>query len=559
MTRKELLELTREIRQQMTELAAIEVKSAKAGTPKRAYEALSALANRSGGGVILFGLAEQAGFAPTGVGNAQRLQEELAHVASAEMDPVLRLDFTVVTIEDKTVVAVEIPEVPPEKKPCYYRPAGLPGGAYIRVGNTNRRMTDYEVFGYVSARRQPVFDEDPVPEATMDDLDPARVDDYLNSLRRARPRARHLNDSIENVLQKLRIARMHNGVQRPSLAGLLMFGAYPQQFEPQLVITFLQYYGTTEAERTPRGERFLDNQKFEGPIPDMIEQAVRHVMSAMRKSSLIDGLYRRDIPEYPEEAIREAIVNAIAHRDYSHYVRGGQVQVRMFADRLEVHSPGGLHGNVTEDNLEEVQSTRNRVLMRLMEDSHIAENRGSGIDTMLSAMRSAMLEPPRFKDTRALFSVTFLNHTLMNPEAVTWLNQFATAPLNDRQRLALVFARDNQRITNKDYQRLNHVTSVVANRELRGLVKAELTRQHGTRRGTFYTLAVRPALRDLHLDQRQRMILDHIREYGSIKRSECQQLLGVTHVQARYILTKMRNRGALRLEGSRKAARYVLK
>jgi ATP-dependent DNA helicase RecG len=80
---------------------------------------------------------------------------------------------------------------------------------------------------------------------------------------------------------------------------------------------FLQFFGTTETEKTPRGERFLDNRKFEGSIPDMVTDAVNHVLATILKSSLIEGLFRRDIPEYPEEAIREAVLNAIVHRDYS--------------------------------------------------------------------------------------------------------------------------------------------------------------------------------------------------------------------------------------------------
>src|SRR5438067_2690763 len=157
----------------------------------------------------------------------------------------------------------------------------------------------------------------------------------------------------------------------------------------------------------------------------------------MRKSSLIDGLYRRDIPEYPQEAVREAIINAIAHRDYSGFARSSYIQIRMFADRLEVQSPGGLYGTVTEENLEVEHSTRNRELMRLMEDVHLVENRGSGIKAMLEAMRQANLEPPRFDDKRSSFWVTFRNHTLMSPEAIAWLN--------------------NESIANSDYQRLCRV------------------------------------------------------------------------------------------------------
>jgi len=110
----------------------------------------------------------------------------------------------------------------------------------------------------------------------------------------------------------------------------------------------------------------------------MVDEAETYIMSAMRKSSLIDGMFRRDITEYPRESLRESIANAVAHRDYSPYVRGSYIQIRMFADRLEVRSPGGLFGNVTVDNLEDEHSTRNARLMRMMEDMQVVENRGSG-------------------------------------------------------------------------------------------------------------------------------------------------------------------------------------
>lgn len=135
----------------------------------------------------------------------------------------------------------------------------------------------------------------------------------------------------------------------------------------------------------------------------MVDEAETYIMSAMQKSYLIDGRFRRDITEYPRESLRESIANAVAHRDYSPHVRGSYIQIHMFADRLEVSSPGGLFGNVTVDNLEDEQSTRNTRLMRIMEDIQVMENRGSGISAMLHAMGEANLEPPRFDDRRASF------------------------------------------------------------------------------------------------------------------------------------------------------------
>ena len=567
MTRAEVLDLVNEIQRLQSELSDVEVKAASKGTPKRLFEPLSALANRSGGGVILFGLDEAQDFDVLGVGNVHLLQEEVGHVASADMEPALRLEFTIEEIvPGKSVVVVEVPEVLGDQKPCYHKSAGLAGGAYIRVGNTNRQMTDYEIFGYLSTRNQPTFDEDVVPGSSIDDLDMASVEDYIRQLRQNRPLAHHLKRDNAQVLQTLRIAKSSNGVLRPTLAGLLIFGFYPQAFEPQLVITFLQYYGVNESEPGPRGERFIDNQKFEGPIPQMIEQAVRYVMAGIRKSSLIEGLYRRDIPEYPEEAIREAVVNAVVHRDYSNYVRGSQVQIKLFLDRLEIQSPGGLYGNVTEDILEEAESTRNRYLMRLLEDLHIAENRGSGIDTMLTEMRNANLGPPLFFDRRLFFRVTFRNHTLMNREAVNWLNQFSAYPLNDRQRLALVYLRRNERLVNNDYRRLNHIDSVVATKELKGLVQLRLLEQHGTRGGAYYTLGQasefieepESIIASTISGNEQEAILAYVKKQGSINNKQCRVLLNVNERRANYLLTDLCAESLLHREGKVRWTRYVI-
>ena len=559
MTREEMRQLIADVQKRQSELASVEVKTARGGTPRRLYEPLSAFANHTGGGVLLFGLDESRDFAIIGVGDAHRLQEEITHLASSDMEPALRPHFLVDEIEGETVVAVEIDEVPAAQKPCFYKPSGLPKGAYLRVGNTNRHMTEYEVFGYLSSRGQPTHDEESIPNATLDDLDNGLLDEYLARLRQTRPGSSFLDGAREEVLIRLHIVARDGVIVRPTLAGLLMFGKYPQEFLPHLMITFVQYYGTTEAEKTPQGARFVDSRRFEGPIPEMITQAETYVLGAMRKAVLIDGVFRREIPEYPQEALREALANAVAHRDYSPYVRGSYIRIQMFADRLEVQSPGGLFGNVTVENLEEEHSTRNARLMRMMEDMHVVENRGSGIRAMLQAMLDANLEPPRFADRRSSFLVTFRNHTMMNPEAITWLKQFAHIPLNDRQRLALVYLRQHDQITNSDYQRLNRVNAMVAGQDLRGLVQTGLVVQHGASRWTSYTLGIpreRLELKTLQADEAK--ILAFVREHGSIANTECRDLLAVNEARAYYLLQKLSSSGQLRSEGTGWWRRYVL-
>ena len=559
MTPEELRRLVTEIRFTQSESDTVEVKSARSGTPRKLHRALSAFANRTGGGIILFGLDESADFAIVGVGDAHRLQEEITNLASDNMEPVLRPGFTVDEIDGKTVVVVEIDEVLASQKPCFHRHDGLPRGAYLRAGNTNRQMTEYEVFGYLSGRGQPTHDEDVVPDALIEDIDGSLIETYLARLRQARPRAGFLKSDGQAALLRLRIAALDGNVIRPTLAGLLMFGKYPQEYLPQLMITFVQYYGTDEEERTPQGARFVDNRRFEGPVTEMVDEAETYVMSAMRKASLIDGMFRRDITEYPVESLRESIANAVAHRDYSPYVRGSYIQIRMFADRLEVRSPGGLFGNVTIDNLEDEHSTRNARLMRMMEDMQVVENRGSGIAAMLYAMREANLEPPRFDDSRASFKVTLHNHTLMTPEAISWLNRFSHLPLNDHQRLSLVYLRQHSHIDNQGYRRLNRVDTATAGQDLRGMVQVGLVEQTGFGRWTKYDLSIReemPERAEILSDEGR--ILGHVEKHGSINNAECRGLLGVDDTRAYYLLKKLCANGQLRPEKEGKWRRYVV-
>ena len=217
-----------------------------------------------------------------------------------------------------------------------------------------------------------------------------------------------------------------------------------------------------------------------------------------------------------------------------------------------------MYGNVNEENLEDEHSTRNGVLMRLLEDLHLVENRGSGIKAMLEAMRQANLEPPRFDDRRSSFWVTFRNHSLMSPEAIAWLNQFAGLSLNDRQRLALVYLRHNERMANNDYQRLNRVDAITAGRELRGLVQASLVEQQSAKRWTYYTLRASRDLPAVSPASEEDQILAYVRDKGAITNRECRELLGITVFRASRLLQAIQAKGFLRRTGERRWARYEL-
>ena len=564
MRSSELLQLVDEVRSLRCELDTVEVKLATAQIPRRLFETLSAFANSDEGGVVLFGIDEASGFAVVGVSNAQKLQADVTALAHDKMEPALRPFFAVAEIDGRAVLGVRVASLSPLQRPCFFKDAGLPKGAFIRVGNSNRQMSEYEVFGYLSNREQPKDDVAPLDDAGVEDIDLDRVDAYLGRLREQRPEARYSRQSREKAMATLRIVRVVDGVLRPTLAGLLMFGAAPEIIEPQLMISFVQYAGSEAHLQGPSGERFLDNKQFVGDVPSMIDAAEAYVMGHVRTRTLVEGLFRRDIPEYPRASVREALVNAIAHRDYSRYARGSQVQVRLFGDRLEISSPGALYGNVTVERLEESQSARNVQLVRMLQDVGLVENRGSGIDAMVEAMRIAGLEPPQFIDDRNSFTVVFRSHTLvLDDDGVAWLSAVADQlPLNDRQKLALLYLRRNPRLTNSQYRRLHPgLDSRDALHELQGMVQCGAAVMRGVRGGAWYGLALPsevPLPEELVTDQQR--VLDYIRKQGSIQAGTASSLLGWDNPRrAGRFLGALVARGVLRRHGEKRGTRYVLK
>ncbi|HID35041.1 MAG TPA: hypothetical protein EYP25_10855, partial [Anaerolineae bacterium] len=412
---QDVVALIEEIRHLGSELDDVEAKTAQGGLPERIYRSLSALSNLRGGGVILFGVDEEQRFAVVGVPDVARLQQELASIAS-EMRPPLRLHFDICEVEGQRVVAVTVPECPPDQKPCYWGRSRLEEGAYVRVGTTNRRMTVNEIRRLWASYRDDV-DAEVVPDASSEDLDWRRVEAYRAQLLHRDPESAAAEQTPEQLLLGVHCLARDGGVVRPTLAGLLLFGRNPQYYFPRFIITITQYTGTEVGQEIIHGRPYLFDTEAQGPIPAMIDKAERTVLGLIKRRAYFDGLTRREIPEYPEFAIREAIRNAVAHRDYT--ARGSHIDVRLFADRLEVRNPGGLFGDLTVERLDEAPpSTRNPNIMRVLQDLGYVEQRGTGIRRMIAEMRQVNLEPPHFKDAGTYFLVTLKNHTLLDEETL---------------------------------------------------------------------------------------------------------------------------------------------
>lgn len=278
-------------------------------------------------------------------------------------------------------------------------------GSYIRVGDSDEPMTEYEVYAYEAYKKKIRDELRPVERASVEDLAPDTLEDYFLKIRRVKANlSKHPNDKI------LALQGMTSD-GRPSVAGLMVLGDYPQAFFPQMSITAMVVDGTVFGELGGSGERFIDNKRIEGTIPQMLEEAMAFVRRNIRTATVInkDGV-REDRPEYPLKAVREVILNALIHRDYSVHTEDSPIRIILYRDRMEVENPGGLYGRLSINDLGKLPAdTRNPFLAGNLEVMINTENRFSGIPTIIQEMDEAGLRPPVFESRRGNFKVTLYN------------------------------------------------------------------------------------------------------------------------------------------------------
>lgn len=489
-----LTELVAHLRDLGTDTTHIEVKTAAGGLPRSVSETISAFANADGGTVIL-GLDESTGFLPAPGFRPKNIRDALARTCSDDLEPPLRADVDILPFEGAHVVVLDVPPLDPIERPSYVKRKGAYEGSFIRTGDGDRRLTSYEVTQLLSNRRQPEDDNDIVATATLADLDADRVAHLVQRLR-SKPTRAFETDDHTILLRAGAIRRDEAATWRPTLAGLLCLGAYPQQFLPQLFVSFVALPGPTLGDALADGTRFLDNVSCDGTIPEMLDAVLAAARRNMRTAAVVRGSGREDRFDYPTEVIRELVVNALLHRDYSSQARGTQVQVELYPDRLVVKSPGGIHGSVVPSQLgvEEVSSTRNAVLAKLLAELPdrdglpVSENRGSGLPRVMTRLRRAGMSPPQFDAAPGHLHVTVPQHALLDPPTVEWLAALRQPGLTDDQHIALALMRSNGTASN-EMLRAWGIESHAATHALRDLVRRGLVEKNGGRRYATYGLA----------------------------------------------------------------------
>lgn len=442
----ELDSLITELRRAEKDSAYVEVKAATDKIGKSLWDTISAFSNTRGGTIIL-GLDEKHGFVGSPQFSGERIVNQIkagirGKDAKVSPEPIVS-ELDVVSFEGNEIVVLTIEELPATAKPCFVIVQGITNGSYERLSDGDHRLGAHALYLLSTQGVASTDDQAAVLTASTDDLDPTLIRKLIDRVRLRRPRALDGTRSEQEALQRLQV--LATGSDQPTMAGLLSLGKYPQQFYSQLMISFAHYPGISKSDLT-NGRGFTDISVLEGSIPDMVDDAVSAVLRNLKHRRVVVGAGAEEHPEIPVEAIREAIVNAVTHRDYSPYAQGDQVRVELYSDRLEIHSPGGLWGRRLASISNGVSRSRNQVLAKLLTDvefrnrqESVCENQGSGVPRMLGVMQQDGLPLPNFKETISDFTVVLSRHGILNPEIREWLQKIPGRRTNlEDQTLALL-------------------------------------------------------------------------------------------------------------------------
>jgi ATP-dependent DNA helicase RecG len=396
---------------------------------------------------------------------------DVALAAALRTNPPLIIPFPrVIEMDGREMVAITVP-------------LGLPHvysleGKYLRRdGAADSPLSTRALRRLMMARGELNWEAQTPAGATPDDLDWNAVAAYVKHLET------QIDVAPEEVLERRGCLVGHGDDAVPTNAGLLLFGRDPQRWIRGAEIDIARFSGREMSDAFVR-------QSISGTLPQQLRQAEAFLIDNMHTVVRIGaGLTREEQPQFPLEAAREALVNAVAHRDYD--ITGDQIRVFMFADRLEVTSPGHLPGPVTLDNIADERFSRNEVIVQVLADVGFIERLGYGIDRMMHLMREQELPPPRFEETGGGFRVTLLaaGDSASSTESAPSLKHYAEMELNPRQEKSLAFLLTNRRITNRDYQNLcPEVHPETLRRDLVDLVRKDVLLKVGDKRATYYIL-----------------------------------------------------------------------
>ncbi|MDO4883390.1 MAG: ATP-binding protein [Rothia sp. (in: high G+C Gram-positive bacteria)] len=424
-----------ELRRYGSDTHRLEVKKARDGYPKSLDDTLCSFSNIHGGGTIICGVAEKENFKPVGVYDIAQLEKTIASKLRKQLVPPNTCACYRVEYGGHDILVIEIPGLSASQ-----RPARIGKDYYVRVGDGDHLMDEYEVTLMLSQRERRNYDAEPVEYTSPQNLDSELADSYVSSVRRTSAR---ITSAIENeqVLKRKRVIALGDG-ENLTLAGLYALGDYPQQFFPSLKVTGVVV--------DPEGRvRNLDKFEADGPIPFMLQETLawlernlRRPVRQLENGHLVNG------EEIPAVALREIVANALVHRSLNPNTYTHEVQVRVLPHEVQIVNPGGLWG-ITDDDLQKY-GTHSRVnpllydictVLRVPGEGYrVIEGEGSGIPTAQEAVRAAGLKPIRFIDGTTKFTAVLSRETAPESEEHADVQQHIGEPAPKTREEAILAA-----------------------------------------------------------------------------------------------------------------------
>lgn len=403
------------LRDQHNDDADYEAKSCATDLSKSVWESVSAFANTDGG-TLLLGVDERENFTVPPQFDADKTINQFidgmgdGNRDGAKLISPPRYSIHRDTVDSEHMVVVQVYENKLAHKPCYVKTKGPNSGSYKRQDDKDIPLSPTELFEMRNVYASSEADRISIVDADRTDLDDATVAAIIDA-----HRGMKVLRGAQNETQQLERMNILDKSGHVRLAGLLIAGIYPQQFFPRLYVDVAVHPGIGKAQNNE--VRFLDRVQCDGRLQEMVDDAVKATLRNLRTYSLVEGTGRHDVPEIPTEVLREAIANAVVHREYDALFRNDPVSIDIYSDRVEISSPGGLWGGKTRQNLTNgVSKCRNATLMQLLQqtpllrgddkDGPAVEGQDSGIRFMINQMKNRSLAQPDFKPAFDRFLVT---------------------------------------------------------------------------------------------------------------------------------------------------------
>lgn len=418
-----------------------------ADSPQRIIQTIIAFANTAGGTIII-GIKNKTKEA-VGVKDVLKEEERIANMVADSIMPLVKPNFQFHTWRNRDFLIISVAYSP---MPYYLKNKGIDHGVYIRLGSTNRVADRATVAEIQRLAIHQSFDELPNVQAKQDDIDFLNANEQFSLL---------ANKKFDlKVAKSFNLLVQHQSISYPSNGAILLFGKERRRFFPDAIIRCGRFSGITK-------NQIIDQQEIDVDLPSAASEVISFIERNTMSKGAIGRTHRVDLPQYPPIVLREAIINAIVHSDYS--IKGANIQVAIFSDRLEITNPGALpYGLSLEKALSGISQLRNRVIGHVFRELGLIEHWGSGLGRMMDVCRTQGVKEPKFEELDHHFRVTLYHDAHLISIAVAWQQEIVD------------YLRQHGSVTTKDASILWKVTERTASSRLKQLLNNGLIFEIGT-------------------------------------------------------------------------------